>query len=84
MMRGMFSYGSTLCAILLVLAACATKPKDVWSTYDYSDPLTSDSGIYSDEAVERNPERQVYDNDDTYRLPGNFGICNEGMITTGC
>jgi hypothetical protein len=63
----------------LVMVACGGGRGDVWSDYDYLTPVPQGSGVEI-QPSERDVRlyRQTQDNDDTYVIPYQFGICNDG------
>jgi hypothetical protein len=71
-----------------MLSACKPERSEpnVWRSYDYHYPVSPDAGL----APVQNPPplypptRQVYDNDDTYKLPVIYGLCNDDALNAGC
>lgn len=67
----------------LVIVACGGGRGDVWSDYDYLTPVPEDSGVVVPQTVRGIPVyRQTQDNDDTYVIPYEYGVCSDGRM--GC
>jgi hypothetical protein len=76
-----------LALAFLSLQAChnGNSANDVWSNYDYLEPVSADSGLAvsaPERYLPRNPQTQ--DNDDTYVLPSDTSLCGSNYNLLGC
>jgi hypothetical protein len=71
------------CAVAMVACGSTSGQGDVWSNYDYLTPIPEDSGVVVQPSDRLMPTyRQTQDNDDTYVIPYEYGICSDGRM--GC
>lgn len=67
------------CSLFMVACGGAGDRGDVWSDYDYLTPVPESTGVVVQPTGRDVPYyRQTQDNDDTYVIPYQFGICNDG------